>query len=552
MSLFSTPPEPPDLPDYVALLEWLNLCIAHLQERIEQHQSDDELRQRLEVEIAKARVFLSALSGKEDVTDPEGRLQAVRESLVAGLMTWKTKERPTIDKIPPQLIVTLAADIFWPLITTPSHKLPLSWYKALETIVGSPLWRLVWDYHCRYNLRKFASNKAAFGEFFSVLSEPIYESGLLELFMDLGDPKRGGAEVADRAGALAGRRPGIRLVTIIYTALTGAAGMAIGGLIGNRFDAIVMDVWQKFVDQSEEHTDEVINSRGEGASVESRIYEAFAKADYDLTIIECTRALENNSSNVFALKYRAEAYRVKGNYIQAITDASAALDIDSKSTFAYQTRGAAYRQKGNYDQAIADCTQTLRLDPSSAFAFAERGAAYLMKGNYDLTIADTSAALEINPKSALAYQTRGAAYRQKGSYDQAIADCTQALRLNPSSAFAFAERGETYRQKGNYNQAISDASRAIELNPKSTLAYDTRGEIYRMKGKLNQAIADCTQALKLDPSRASALETRGAAFFAKQDYARAMSDLLQALRINPHSTFARDFIKRIKNMRNRR
>ncbi len=132
---------------------------------------------------------------------------------------------------------------------------------------------------------------------------------------------------------------------------------------------------------------------------------------------------------------RGDEFANSGQYDLAIVEYTKAIELDPKVAEAYNNRGRAYIHKGQYDQAIADCNKALEIDPGHTYAYFHRGYAYAMKGQYNLAIADFTKVIELDPKYANianTYYGRGVAYCAKGQFDLAISDLNNAKKLDPN------------------------------------------------------------------------------------------------------------------------
>ena len=77
----------------------------------------------------------------------------------------------------------------------------------------------------------------------------------------------------------------------------------------------------------------------------------------------------------------------------------------SQDIYAYRFRGDAYIAKENLPQAIRDFDVALSINPDDEVSYRRRGDAYLPSGNFDLAIAYYNGALECDPSSGPAYPT---------------------------------------------------------------------------------------------------------------------------------------------------
>jgi tetratricopeptide (TPR) repeat protein len=100
---------------------------------------------------------------------------------------------------------------------------------------------------------------------------------------------------------------------------------------------------------------------------------------------------------------RGVAYFDLGQYDVAIMDFTKAMELGLRGKGSYHIRGLAYAKQGQYDLAIADFNKALELDPKDAATYNNRGIIYLLKGQYKHTIEDLTRAIDLDSKNAAVY-----------------------------------------------------------------------------------------------------------------------------------------------------
>lgn len=247
-----------------------------------------------------------------------------------------------------------------------------------------------------------------------------------------------------------------------------------------------------------------------------------------------------------------------GRSQEAIPWFTCALQVDSRDVNAYRYRGYAWSILGQYDAAIADLTQALQRDPALPGAYFVRGSAWNKKGEYETAIADFNRALAFNPSLADAYVGRGLAWAGKREYDRAIADMGRALMVTPNNTIAWDERGNIWEQRGQYAKAISDYEGALAVNPNSAAAYNHLGRLratcpdpqYR-NGR--EALANARWAYQLTGGKdASVLATLAAAYAESGDFAQAEQWQTKAVALAPSEVDKQNYRARSRMYQARR
>ena len=165
---------------------------------------------------------------------------------------------------------------------------------------------------------------------------------------------------------------------------------------------------------------------------------------------------------------RGMAYEERGEYNLAIVDYTKAVELDPENAERYISRGIAYRLKSDFDSAIEDFNEAINLNSNDFRAYNHRGIVYRMKGEYNKAITDYNKAIELNPDDNYSgpYFNRGIIYDSKGEIEKAIADYSKSIELNPSSADAYYYRGMLWLRRQNWEKAKADLTGAQnrELN----------------------------------------------------------------------------------------
>ena len=118
-----------------------------------------------------------------------------------------------------------------------------------------------------------------------------------------------------------------------------------------------------------------------------------------------------------------------GNFDMAIIEYTKALDINPNLAKAYDNRGVAYAQEGSLSRAIADFTMAIANNFNDAEAYNNRGHAYAAKGNLPQAIADYGRSIDIDSLYTKAYKNRAIAYYKLKEYDRAWGDVFKVEEL---------------------------------------------------------------------------------------------------------------------------
>lgn len=280
------------------------------------------------------------------------------------------------------------------------------------------------------------------------------------------------------------------------------------------------------------------------------------RQDCDGAVVEYTKVIDVEKSNVRARFGRGKCLLVTGNYNAAVDDFTTVTVNDGRNSDAFFFLAAAKDFVGdvpgaaeNYGKALSlrpelekqptficlyidrrpmsveqarsvagpiinACNQALRDSAGqlSNLLMYKRGIANRMKGEFDKAIADFESVRRANPRFAaistqlqIAFNSRGLEAFNKKEFKKAFDDVSSAIQVDPQSPTPYINRCAIYLYAWKqYAEAITDCSSAIRLSTKSSMAYNHRGYAYEMSNSRNLAIADYRKALDIDPQNQTA------------------------------------------------
>ncbi|MBT2389279.1 hypothetical protein J7E87_07530 [Streptomyces sp. ISL-1] len=181
-------------------------------------------------------------------TDGHEGKDVLRRLLASGVARYLARSAPPVADapLPEQVIVEVATVALWHVTLAPS--LPDGWFDDLQYLTSPMLARSVLETRQAHGRRSGPSFEA----FARAVAAKPSGIGLINLFDDLGDPKRGGPALT--ALALAGRvdppphRGGVKpivawiLAGAIGTVAAGRADSLVRTLTSDAFDGLVVDI----------------------------------------------------------------------------------------------------------------------------------------------------------------------------------------------------------------------------------------------------------------------------------------------------------------------
>ncbi len=259
------------------------------------------------------------------------------------------------------------------------------------------------------------------------------------------------------------------------------------------------------------------------------------------------------------------AYYNRGNYLQELGDNNLSTDLEKANNFyneaivdytktielqktnigAFSNRGITYAKIGKYDDAIKDFNEVVKLDSTYGNVYSNRGNAYGLLGKWDKAIADYNKAVSLNPDFADAIYNRGIAYTNINKNTEAIKDFNKVLKLQPNKTEIYYYRGISYFYSGNIDSAISDFNTYLKIDPSKYILIYYRALSYEMKGENNLAKADFDILKNKYPQiitdiirTAESVETQADYSGNIQVYRQALDLFMNILKINPQHSVA--------------
>jgi len=123
---------------------------------------------------------------------------------------------------------------------------------------------------------------------------------------------------------------------------------------------------------------------------------------------------------------------MQNEYDLAIIEFTKAIESDSEFAEAYIRRGAVYYFKNDNKRAVSDFNRAIELNPKLMIAYAYRAFSFLNEKDYPSAVNDYTKAIELTSKkdqSALWYDKRADAYDAMNQKESASADRRKAEEL---------------------------------------------------------------------------------------------------------------------------
>jgi len=190
----------------------------------------------------------------------------------------------------------------------------------------------------------------------------------------------------------------------------------------------------------------------------------FEKEDYSKALDCYEKWLETN--DVFNLD------KVTSETILA--NSEKALQKNSNNVNAWRFKGIALSFLGNNQEAITCYDKAIELKPDYAKAYVNKGNSLFKLGNNQEAITCYDKAIELKPDYAKAYYNKGHSLSFLGNNQEAITCYDKVIELKPDDANAYVNKGYSLSKLGNNQEALICYDKAIELRPDEEIAHDNR------------------------------------------------------------------------------
>ena len=121
-----------------------------------------------------------------------------------------------------------------------------------------------------------------------------------------------------------------------------------------------------------------------------------AESKYDLSIIDCNKAIDltsNNNLKALLFEVRSRSYIEKKDYVNAITDLNKSCEITF--TAAFDKRGNLHYKLGNYYEALLDFNQMSVMFPSDGNYKFKMGICYYRIGDLENALENVENSMEM-------------------------------------------------------------------------------------------------------------------------------------------------------------
>ncbi|CAN5505910.1 hypothetical protein BH11CYA1_BH11CYA1_17490 [soil metagenome] len=211
------------------------------------------------------------------------------------------------------------------------------------------------------------------------------------------------------------------------------------------------------------------------------------------------RAVKLDPEYGLAYKLMAQGNNLHSDYDLAVVNSTKALSVKKPDTKAYLQRCLAYEALGKHKEALADITYYSEKCDGSADMYGLKGSILFAMKRYDEAVVAYNMSIKSQFRDWTIYRIVEC-YEQKHEYDKAAQQLTRLIRVNAQDAEAFQTRGRMQGLAKHYKEAIDDYTTAIKLETNGRF-YRERAALYKLTGKPREAAEDLRKASIEDKSQ---------------------------------------------------
>lgn len=223
----------------------------------------------------------------------------------------------------------------------------------------------------------------------------------------------------------------------------------------------------------------------------------FSQGEFDSAIACYSRGIEQDNTNKYLYKYRADCYAQKSDTINAINDYETAITLCNSYLQAYLDRANYFQYTlKDYKRAIDDYNMVLKINPEHDYVYTEKASCRISLNDKEGAIQELSNSLIWEAENPLFYKLRAEIYSDLNMYDNAILDYSMALYKSPFEINLYLRRAIQYSKIGDHLSAITDYQEYIKFNADDPTAFNNLAYAYMNIEEYSLAEYNFNQSIK--------------------------------------------------------
>ncbi len=239
------------------------------------------------------------------------------------------------------------------------------------------------------------------------------------------------------------------------------------------------------------------------------------------------------SQNVKQYIKSGKEFAENGNYTEAIKQYTKAIEIDSQNPEAYKYRAIAYEKSGSFQLAFDNWSKIVIVDPDEEVYYNLGRLAFLL-GKYTLSIDNLNKALNLKSSYIEAYLCKIESLLALKKYNEAQKVCEDAINVK-ETAEVFYLTGLTKEKLDELEAAELSYMQALEEDKKHEKSLVALSDLLIRLEKYANSNKYIDQALKLNPNNIDALIVHSKMLVKTLDYPGAINDISKCILLSPNN-----------------
>ncbi|PWN32588.1 TPR-like protein [Meira miltonrushii] len=212
----------------------------------------------------------------------------------------------------------------------------------------------------------------------------------------------------------------------------------------------------------------------------------FEKGDYQESIKQCEKAIEEGRSLRADYKLVAKAFGRIGSAYDKLDDLDKAISNYEKSLTEHRTPEILNKLR-TAEKTLKERQKQAYIDPAKSDEERNRGNDLYKAGDFVGSVQAYTESIKRNPSDPRGYTNRASAYIKLVALPEALKDCEEAIKMDETFTKAYIRKSNVLFSMKDYTKALNAAQMASDIDGKHHNNASSR-EIQQQKDKIMQAL----------------------------------------------------------------
>ncbi|MCO5588166.1 hypothetical protein L7F22_042121 [Adiantum nelumboides] len=212
----------------------------------------------------------------------------------------------------------------------------------------------------------------------------------------------------------------------------------------------------------------------------------FEKGDYQESIKQCEKAIEEGRSLRADYKLVAKAFGRIGSAYDKLDDLDKAISNYEKSLTEHRTPEILNKLRAA-EKTLKERQKQAYIDPAKSDEERNRGNDLYKAGDFVGSVQAYTESIKRNPNDPRGYTNRASAYIKLVALPEALKDCEEAIKMDETFTKAYIRKSNVLFSMKDYTKALDAAQVASDVDGKHHANASSR-EIQQQKDKIMEAL----------------------------------------------------------------